>query len=350
MLQLNGIHVPGLSPVVEQGGHRMWREVRLRFPDDGALEPVTLKVPAKPADDTPYLLGDGALVSHGAVVGVVTSVPIPPAEDEWHLKGYTFPFRGSRNPHHELRINPRITGFCPGKCGFCHRTHSHQIKPDRRMVTEPRDIVARILADEGSDALARVHRVMFIAELFGREDRFLDALESTREALLAAGYRAEREFNCCAQDVRTPDGHRRLHDLVRPSRYSYTLEFFTNRERFMGPYKGIAMERVLEILESARAAGFAEIQLNYLAGIDSLEDCIAGFSELRGRNLVDSVGLSTFTAWSDDQLCLRHPSAHGWRYYRDLAAALRDLGILVYRPLSYDMRSPFHILMDETTL
>jgi hypothetical protein len=353
LLQLQGIHLAGADAAGES--FRMYRELRVRFLDDGeGFEAATMKIPARSAFSTPYTFVDGELLVSGKPLASLIGrrcvlVPIPPAEDEWHLKGYTFPFRGSRNPHYELRLNPRITGYCPGKCSFCHRTHSHQVKPDRRVVTAPSEIVDRIASDEGP-VFGRIERVMFIAELFGREDRFLDTLAEARDALLARGYAEDREFNCCAQDVRTLPHHRRLLSIVRPSRYSYTLEFFTRRHEIMGGYKGIPMEGVYRILESARSAGFEEIQLNYLAGIDSLRDCIDGFSDLRARGLVDSVGFSTFTAWSADQQQLRHEEARDWRYYRDMARELGALGIKAYRPHSYDMRCPYHVLMQETIL
>jgi hypothetical protein len=213
------------------------------------------------------------------------------------------------------------------------------------MVVTPEAILDRVLSDEDSAVLSRVTRVMFISELFGREDTFLDAVESTRDALTSRRYPSAMEFNCCAQDVRTPIGHRRLLSIVNPSRYSYTLEVFTRREHIMGSYKGLPMERVYQILDSARSAGFQDIQLNYLAGLDSLRRAISGFRYLRDMQLVDSVGLSTFTAFSDKQRELRHPEAWDWRYYYALARELRDLGIKIYRPESYDMRCVFHVLM-----
>ena len=352
LLQLVGVS----SVIPASDDASMFPEARLRFSSEtDTFEAATLKIPITRGEKTPYSLVQDSLHVHGVpfedVSGVrATTVAIPPAADEWHLKGYTLPYRGTNNPLYELRVNPRITGYCPGRCQFCHRTHSHQVKPARRMVTTPAAILERFGRDEGDAALARVTRVMFIAELFGQESTFLDAVEQTRAALTAGGYPEQNEFNCCAQDVRTPAGHRRLMSIVRPARFSYTLEFFGSRAEIMGHYKGLSIDMVFSILASAREAGFAEIQLNYLAGIDSLEVAVRGFEELRRRGLVDSVGLSTFTAWSTAQEALRHPDAWETGYYEALVQELRRMKILAYRPLSYDMRCPYHVMLEETTL
>jgi hypothetical protein len=191
---------------------------------------------------------------------------------------------------------------------------------------------------------------MFIAELFGREQVMLDAVEATREAVLKAGYPPEREFNCCAQDVRSTPAFERLRGLVRPSRYSYTLECFSNRVLIMGKYKGLPMSGVIGILERARAAGFAEIQLNYVFGLDSLEQLEAGFTDLARRGLVDSVGLSTYTVFWTEGWRFRAREAFTPDYYLKAVSILRALGIQSYRPESYDMPVAYAALLRKTTL
>ena len=69
----------------------------------------------------------------------------------------------------------------------------------------------------------------------------------------------------------------------------------------MGKYKGISMREVCGVLENARKAGFEEIQLNYIAGIDPLDACEQGFSSLSRLGLVDSVRLITLVTFSEDE-------------------------------------------------
>ncbi len=354
-LQIKGIFVPTLSRPLFQNGTRMYREFRLRVEtSDNTLDPVSLKLPAVEAERTPYSFVDGRLLFGGEELSLpgtsFVHVPLPPAENEWHLKGYTFPYRGSRDPYYELRINPRITGYCPGRCVFCHRTHSHRIRPDEKHLLDPAEIVMRIGIDEGANVYEKITRVMLIAELYGHEDRLLAPLAATRRALLDSGYPTDRELNCCAQDVRTAAGLRRLHSLVQPSRYSYTLECFVDRIRIMGKYKGLPMHQVYRILQRAREVGFEEIQLNYMAGLDPLDELEHGFRDLRRLNLVDSVGLSTYTVFWTDGWHFRCEEAHRADYYHAAVSILSSLGIKIYHPESYDMPVPYAALMEETLL
>jgi hypothetical protein len=106
----------------------------------------------------------------------------------------------------------------------------------------------------------------------------------------------------------------------------------------MGKFKGISLLDVEDILKRARAAGFPEIQLNYIAGLDSLTELAAGFSRLVEASLVDSVGISTFVAFTPSQRSLRHVDAHSLGYYQGISRILRGLDIPVYHPESFDMR------------
>jgi hypothetical protein len=200
----------------------------------------------------------------------------------------------------------------------------------------------------GPDILKKVGQVVLITELFGREDRFLQCVSAVRQEFIRREYPLDRPFSCSAQDVRSYLGHKTLINLVAPSRYSFTLEFFHNRKELMGPYKGIPLELVYKILENARNAGFTEIQLNYLAGIDDLDTCAKGFQSLVNLGLIDSVGLSSFTFFSEAQILCRHEMAWIPSYYLSVVEILKSYKIKVYNPESYDMSSPYTTLMDKS--
>ncbi len=352
-LQLKGIYVPNLDNFRDSTGSHMFREFRLQFSDSTeSTDPVSMKLTARPAANTPYAYLDNHLLYQSQVLSFpnisIYRIPIPLEEDLWHLKGYTFPFRGSRNPYRELRINLKISGYCPGKCLFCHRTHSHRIRTGQKRLPNASGLPEQIKQTEGDEIFELIDQVMVISELFGSEVRFLDALQHMANALSQAGYPLYRSFNCCATDVRSLDGLKRLLDIVRPGRYSFSLEFFQNREQWMGSYKGIPLKQVCTILENARQVGFTEIQLNYIAGIDSLEACQQGFSTLSRLGLVDSVGLSTLMLFAEDEVLMRANEAWQTEYYKDMVSILNDCHIKAYHPDSYDMGCPYTYLMEKT--
>jgi len=352
-LQIHGIYVPGTDPLQTMEGRKIFRFFRLSIlPEKSSDVCVPLKLSMVPRQNTPYSFVSGELFYNGEKLCpkgmTIRHAPLLPEENTWHLKGYTFPFEGTPQLYKELRLNLRISGSCPGRCRFCHRWHSHRLKPDGSQKNNPRKILARLLEDEGGEVLKKVRRMLVISELFGLEKRFLNSISSTRDVVDKFGYGEDKPFGCSASDVRGLEGLKTLHTLIRPSRYSFSLEFFSGRDRYMGHYKGLPMDRVYPILENARKAGFREIQLNYLAGIDSLEELYDGMKKLVELGLVDSLGLSTFTAFSQEQLDLRHESAWDPLYYHQAVNVFNRLGIKVFRPESFDMGTPYSVLMEKT--
>jgi len=352
-LQIHGIYVPDSKEFTGEKGDRLFRFFELKFSvENSEIDPVPARLPIVSRDMTPYSFQSGELFLNGERLtfanASVHQVSLPPEESKWHLKGYTIPFQGTKNPYRELRVNPRITGYCPGKCFFCHRLHSHRLKPKEKKIPSPSKILDRIAETEGANVFNKFEQIILISELFGREDLFLLSVEETRSALAQRGFSASKTFDCCAQDVRSHEGHKRLLNLVNPVRYSFTLEFFRDRSRLMGRYKGLPMEQVYRILASAREAGFKEIRLNYMAGIDSLEECLDGFRKLSGLGLVDSVGLSTFTFFSEAQIACRHETAWNPVYYLHVVEILKSLGIKAYMPASFNMGCPYTVLMENT--
>jgi hypothetical protein len=351
-LQLMGIAVPDLENYFDIKGIKMFREFRIQFSDSEAdFDWVSLKIPANPSCESPYSFFDNKLYHEDRLLmfpGItIGRVPLPKEESDWHLKGYTFPFRGSRNPYKEMRMNLKISGRCPGHCFFCHRTHSYRIKPRTSYFYKPDEVLAQVKLAEGEHVLDKVSRVIFISELYGSETQFLDVMQDVSVALKKHGYSHDKELICCATEVRSLDGLKRLRDVVNPARYSFSLEFFHNREEWMGHYKGISMPSVYTVLENARRAGFTEIQLNYMAGIDSLDECAQGFSKLVQYGLVDSVGLSTFTIFAEDEFQFRHKSAWDVQYYQQVVEILNHCNIKAYHPDSFDMRCPYTEFMEK---
>ena len=350
-LQLFGIYVSSMDDFVDVHGNRMFREFRLQFSNHlEAFDSVSMKLAVKSSVETPYSFQNDRLLYKNKEIsfpGVqIYRVPLPTEEDDWHLKGYSFPYRGSRNPYQELRINLRISGYCPGRCFFCHRTHSHRLKQKKRF-SAPTTLIKAIKSSEGKDIFDKVSRIMFISELYGNENIFLEDVKNTAEVLRKEGFSSSKEFNCCGTDIRSLNGLKKLREIVYPDRFSFSLEFFHNREHWMGRYKGVPMEKVYEILSNARKAGFKEIQLNYLAGIDTLEECENGFSVLSKYGLVDSIGLSTFTIFAEDEYQYRLDDAWHVQYYRDLVQILKKLDLKAYFPESYDMGCPYAVFMER---
>jgi sugar phosphate isomerase/epimerase len=131
---------------------------------------------------------------------------------------------------------------------------------------------------------------------------------------------------------------------VGSDRYSFTLEMFSQRREAMGRYKGIGLRGVERILKDAKRAGFKEIKLNYIAGIDPIQVFRDGVARLRNAGIFDSVGLSILTAFFIDQLELRHHSAWQLSYYTEVLRLLRLAGVDIYEPTCFEMGFPVEFL------
>jgi len=349
-LQIMGISVPGTSFRISENKIKHFRFFRLHFLDSSEhTDYVPFKIPIVPIEMTPYEYKNNILWYKKKELTfeniIIERDELPLEEDKWHYKGYTFPFDSTRNKYIELRINPKLSGNCPGKCFFCHRWHSYHFKPEIRNSTNK--ILSNICHTESHDVFSKIKRIVIISEMFGNENKFLDQIYYIYDELLKKGYPSINDYNSCSTEIRSLNNLIKLYKIVKPKRYSFSLEFFKEREKLMGKYKGLPIDKVYKVLSDSRRAGFSEIQINYLAGIDSLETCKKGFENLLEKNLVDSVGLSTFTCFNERQKKFRIKEAWHPSYYEKLVSILNSLNIKVFNPESYDMRTPYTKLLER---
>ena len=300
---------------------------------------------------SPYTFQNGCIYYRGSPIfksGSVDHVPLPQRNEPRYLKGYSFPFLKTSNPYYELRINPKNTGKCPGRCVFCHRAYSHRFMPTGVPgIRSPKEIVQSILNEYGEKALREVSHVSMITELFGKERSFLDYLKDLKLTLSKIGGLESFSFRACSQDVRSESGLRELYSIVDNDSYSYTLEVFSDRKRILGKYKGISLATVMSVLEAAKKIGFKKIKLNYVAGIDSLQSFSKGISMFADAGLVDRIGLSILTSFFPDQEALRHPDAWSIDYYIEILRIIHSLGISLYEPMCFEMGYPAQFLRRE---
>ncbi len=130
-LQLSGVCVNGHHDVVCSNREGMYGEIHLNLPDNvlNGIYAVPRKLPVMPKSTSPYTFQNGCIYYRDSPVfrnGSVANVPLPHRNEPRYLKGYSFPFLNTSNPYYELRINPKNTGKCPGRCAFCHRAYSHR--------------------------------------------------------------------------------------------------------------------------------------------------------------------------------------------------------------------------------
>jgi len=308
---------------------------------------VARKIPTVPSNDTPYKFENGIITYHGKRVFDENHIPVIPLQNgnPRNFKGYSLSFEGTESPFVELRINPKNTGNCPGRCLFCHRIYSYREKPKfTQSYYTPTEIINSIIKDYGENTIRKISHVSIITELYGNENKFIEFISQIKKELEKFRNDYFESFGACSQDVRTLKGMQKLYEIINPKKYSFTLETFTRREEIMGRYKGISMLEVKRILKNARKIGFKEIKINYVCGIDSYYDFEKNLTDLKELDLIDSIGISIFTAFFSDQLNLRHSEAYNIDYYLKIVKLIKKLGIKFYKPNCYEMGIPLKFL------
>lgn len=337
-IQIRGVHLD--ADTADRAKATFECQISFR-PRGGTTEITPARVPVVGATKTPYVLSGGRLLFSGSDVLLNYEVEAVPLRER--NRGYTFPHITTDVPFLALRVNPKVTGRCPGRCQFCQREMSYRDKPgdDHIQVKSPKVVIDDIVARHGERVLHEVRYVTLITELFGREKAFLDYADEFRRELLDRGFSPDGDFGILAQDVRSESGLQHLMRLVNPPRYQYTLETFTRRSEIMSRYKGIPLPEVINILRTARAVGFPEIQINLLAGVDSLQSLVEGIETLADLRLVDSIGFNTFTLFFENSVRFRHPDAWSVAYYKEVCDVIRRCGIAFHKPETFEFGSPF---------
>jgi radical SAM superfamily enzyme YgiQ (UPF0313 family) len=331
-----------------------FKEIHLKLPTNSrdTFDAVPRKLGTVSKSQSPYYYDGKNIFYNGTVIFnsvSIEEVPLPEKDKPRYLKGYSFPFLGTLNPYFELRINPKNTGRCPGRCVFCHREYSYRNKPDTVNFMPPKEIIAEIIKNHGKDVFSKVSHIAFISELFGKEDNMLSYLEELRTLLQKVGITSKTTFSSIAQDIRTKEGLTRLLKIQSNKQYSTTLETFSNRKAIMGGYKGLPIESFIRILEIARETGFQKIKLNYVAGLETFEAFEKGIRNLKQKNLVDCIGMSIFTIFFREQITHRLEEAKHIEYYINIIRLLEELEIKIYKPQCFEMGYPLQLVQNIST-
>lgn len=337
-LQLHGICT------IDNVASNNYSSIYIQLPfSDTSTTLVPRKIPLVDRKDAIYILDNNRIYSidgEELFPGRAASSAKVISDENKYLNGFCFPFLSTSTPFYELRINPKNTGRCPGQCLFCHREISHRRIPSGKgRIENPEEIVNAIIEKHGLDALRQVNHVSIITELFGSEQSFLDYIECFKHHIEKKSG-TKICFRACAQDVRSYEGLKRLHKIVDDDKFSFTLESFTKRELIMSKYKGIPLPDVQEVLSNAKKAGFHWIKLNYVAGIDPLDAFKSNIGVFYQNGLVDMLGLSIFTAFTNQQQKLRDEAGWNVSYYYELIDFIANTGIALYEPYCFDMGVP----------
>ncbi|MFC1590801.1 hypothetical protein ACFL42_04865, partial [Candidatus Omnitrophota bacterium] len=350
------VHAEGVDPALEVDRERtskLYREetryktLIIVFESDESrkLHLVPLRVSQRPAGETPYVYTDEGNITY---YGAELKYDIPHARVAMvaqRYDGYYFP---NLSPdagdkaimYQEVRLNPINQKRCPGGCLFCERLSSFMPTEDELggfYKIDPAELVARI-AEVHPNSFEYLRHVNLITNSMGSEENVVTYLQWLSRLFSERGF--DGQFSYVGHEVRSPEGMQAMRDIGVED-FEFTLEMFTRRSELMSRHKGIPFERVMRILRTARGAGFRELCLNYIEGIDTLEAFEAGITSLTEEGLIDRIDSNVAVAFASHQERLLLPEHRDIEYHLRMHQRYQELGIDYQHPSQYEKGAMF---------
>jgi len=341
-LLLWGINVEGESHVLlvaqisnsRLAGAVRYKKFNLRIEhnqSDG-LGCASIMLVQKPEEETPYKFTEARrLTYYGHEVNirvVANDGKISPKH-----RGFHFPFLSYLRPaksedvHSKLTVNP-LNIACQS-CLPCSRLNVMPTTEELcgKYWLSPEELIAEIVR-QFPDVFPRVKHVALITSAFGSEAKCLAYISRLSELLKAHLFRGEVGY--LGHEVRSLDGLRQLKEQAGSRPLEFTIEVFNDKKRkaLLGKYKGIPMEQVETILANARAAGFQQIAVTLMDGLDSIDDYRGGIQRLTDSRLIDLVAHNITATYASFQEPLLQPEARTFEYHLAIRRILNQAGVL----------------------
>lgn len=211
-------------------------------------------------------------------------------------------------------------------CVFCQRAYEAPRRSERRHVISVARMMEDIMYQHGYDVFSHVSKVMLVTGDVKSEQAMLELSEDIHTNWLIPN-RFRGVFSAVSTLVRSDLGMKRLAALDSTI-FEFPVECFSRRREVLGPSKGIDMSAVLEILLQARKY-FRHTRINYLIGLDSLNDARDGFAQLARACVVDDIIPNIFVPPTKSALCYRVPESFHMDYIYGMRGVLEEFG---YRP------------------
>ncbi|MFA4842830.1 MAG: ATP-binding protein, partial [Candidatus Omnitrophota bacterium] len=295
-----------------------------------------MHISQRPHLATPYHIADNKIYYHGLELTFAFK-RIESSGLHRRFQGYFFALsEGKENQEQELRLNPINRVRCPGACAFCQRMSLHLPTPeelDSQFYLSPEEIIEAIADKEGADVFKRVGMVSVITADFDSENKVIEYMQRLKTEL--EKYAFAGELYITGTEVTSGEGMMCLHDEIGVRTYLYALETFSRRVELMHAYKARPLEEVYEILGRARDVNFESIAINYIGGLEPVNEFRKGMEELARERLIDAIGFNMFTSFSTYQDTLRVPESFDVSYWLELERIIRESGIEIYRPYFY---------------
>lgn len=285
---------------------------------------------------TPYLIKENQVCYNGKVLEDLPFERITSAEDDnWGSENsWYFKELPNRPETYELRLNP--INICSNVkhqtgankefkgCAFCHRVYAYKRASEHRKIVPTSEIFAQIFDKHGKDVIRKIKKVLMITGDAKDAEALINLIEKIYHIYLVPnGFKGV--FSIASTQIRTREHLERL-AAIDSTIFEFPIETFTNREVILGSDKGIDFDEVVDILRDAKEL-FDFTRVNYVVGLEPLDEMKKGFTRLDEENLVDDVIANIFTPFTPEMKTLRVMEANEPEYVLAAKQFLLDLGL-----------------------
>jgi len=291
---MNGIYIRGVNPFYEdliRPGANRYRRLNFNFYN------CRYDSIYRSAEETPYEYNAGMLYYENRLLSNIPFEMIVSTEDDWGSeRNWWFKSIPTLDEYYDLRLNPINScsnmKYPSGEdqkllgCVFCQRNYGEQRLTENRRVVSPASMFKNIFEHHGSEVLKKVSKVMLVTGDLSNEEDMLDLVNDIyHNHLVPNGFKGV--FSTVTTVIKTEQGIKSL-ARIDNTIFEFPVECFTRRALILGEKKGCSFEEVIKILKIAKQY-FINTRINYLVGLDDINDAQRGFETLAKLKLVDDI-------------------------------------------------------------
>jgi len=259
--------------------------------------------------DSPFELSEDGLRLEGCLVAELLDIE----NDDVVL---TYLRAGGRS----VTLNTYSRSQCTG-CLFCPNVIEDAADATLKGVDKLSRLLTWVEADNGWSDLSAVEIITVCSGCFHHADAAVEHMSDLRTAASQHGFKGR--LHLLSSVVRERKHLEQLAEHASPFHLTLTLECFTRRALFLKDSKAsLTMKDACRILDDC--AEFDMLgDFTYVAGLDPLDDAVAGLRELI-PHLTTFPRIQVFQAHNEYMRRSRAPEANRINFYLDLRTAVED--------------------------
>ncbi len=335
MMQIHGIYSNDLANFKHEKplGNRYQGIIR-RGEVNLLIEGQIFKFLIRQHNETPFYVENDFVIMDGRNTDIIAS-RVTDIENN-RDNGYYFPMLNGEIDKKVMRVNPRNTGKCPGHCVYCQRMHylPTKLELDQRNIWNPIDIVKKATLEHGNKVFSNLDSILVVTELYGTPSKYIEFCRSMKSLAIENGFSGK--FEALAQEIRSNEHVKQFSKIVDGGVFVYTLECFSNRNTYMSKHKALDMENVYNILRSANMYNMTNTVINYIMGIDDIDEFSEGIDKLVEKTPINGIGLNIYYPYSDKLDKIKAKKSSSLKYYGVMIEKLNQYDLSIHKPTNYE--------------